>query len=139
MDSKLRHNLHQCPGYLREEITLASDVSKSAIISHAFPSQSEVCSICGQLVQYKRTEHSIADVEVQEAPHYPSQDNFQIMAEVSSFRSKNVQPVYEPKPSPRAPSPHPRDYIRNHRQEIEAWDSYTWKQTPSQLLGKRKR
>ena len=24
--------------------------------------------------------------------------------------------------------PHPRDYIRNHRQEIEAWDSYTWKQ-----------
>ena len=52
MDNKLRHNLHQCPGYLREEITLASDVSKSVIISHAFPSQSEVCSICGQLVQY---------------------------------------------------------------------------------------
>ena len=26
MDSKLRHNLHQCPGYLREEMTLASDV-----------------------------------------------------------------------------------------------------------------
>jgi hypothetical protein len=24
--------------------------------------------------------------------------------------------------------PHPRDYIRNHRQEIEAWDPYTWKQ-----------
>ena len=53
MDNKLRHNLHQCPGYLREEVTLASDVSKSVIISHAFPSQSEVCSICGQLVQYK--------------------------------------------------------------------------------------
>ena len=56
MDSRLRHNLHQCPGYLREEITLASDVSKSAIISHAFPSQSEVCTICGQLVQYKCTD-----------------------------------------------------------------------------------
>ena len=42
MDNKLRHNLHQCPGYLREEITLAPDVSKSVIISHAFPSQSEV-------------------------------------------------------------------------------------------------
>ena len=24
--------------------------------------------------------------------------------------------------------PHPRDYIHSHRQEIEAWDSYTWKQ-----------
>ena len=61
MDNKLRHNLHQCPGYLREEITLAPDVSKSVIISHAFPSQSEVCSICGQLVQYKFTEPSVVD------------------------------------------------------------------------------
>ena len=51
-ESKLRHNLHKCPGYLREEITLASDVSKSLIVSHAFPGQSEVCSVCGQLVQY---------------------------------------------------------------------------------------
>ena len=24
--------------------------------------------------------------------------------------------------------PHPRDYIRSHRKDIEAWDSYTWKQ-----------
>ena len=56
INNRLRHNLHQCPGYLREEITLASDVSKSVIISHAFPSQSEVCSICGQLVQYKFVE-----------------------------------------------------------------------------------
>ena len=63
MDSKQIHNLHQCPGYLREEITLASDVSKSVIVSHAFPSQSEVCLICGQLVQYNRTEHSIVDGE----------------------------------------------------------------------------
>ena len=45
VESKLRHNLHQCPGYLREEITLASDVSKSAIISHTFPNQSEICSV----------------------------------------------------------------------------------------------
>jgi hypothetical protein len=43
-------NFHQCPGYLREEITLTSDVSRSAIISHAFPSESELCSMCGQLV-----------------------------------------------------------------------------------------
>ena len=66
--SKLRHNLHQCPGYLREEITLASDVAKSVIVSHAFPSQSEICSICGQLVQYNRTEPSIVDGESNEQP-----------------------------------------------------------------------
>ena len=73
MDSRLRHNLHQCPGYLRQEITFVSDVSKSAIISHAFPSQSEVCTICGQLVQYP--EPSIIDVEMQEAPddHWQTQ------------------------------------------------------------------
>ena len=70
MDSRLKHNLHQCPGYLREEITLASDVSKSAIISHAFPSQSEVCSICGQLVQYKHTEPPIVDGENQEVSSF---------------------------------------------------------------------
>ena len=67
MDNKLRHNLHQCPGYLREEITLASDVSKSVIVSHAFPSQSEICSICGQLVQYKCAEPPIVDGENGEA------------------------------------------------------------------------
>ena len=60
IDSKQRHKLHQCPGYLREEITLTSDVSKSVIVSHAFPidSQFEVCSICGRLVQYNHTELS---------------------------------------------------------------------------------
>ena len=66
MDNNLRWNLHQCPGYLREEITLTSDVSKSVIISHAFPSQSEVCSICGQLVQYTYSEPSITDGEERE-------------------------------------------------------------------------
>ena len=66
--SRLKHNLHQCPGYLREEITLVSDVSKSVIISHAFPSQSEVCLICGQLVQYVEPSITVNDVEMQEAP-----------------------------------------------------------------------
>ena len=36
-EGNLRRNLHQCPGYLREEITLTCDLSKSAIVSHAFP------------------------------------------------------------------------------------------------------
>ena len=67
-DNKLRRNLHQCPGYLREEITLTSDVSKSVIISHStFPTQSEVCSICGQLVQYTSAEPSIIHGEKLEA------------------------------------------------------------------------
>ena len=48
----LRRDLHQCPGYLREEITLTCDLSRSAIVSHAFPGPSERCSICHQLVQY---------------------------------------------------------------------------------------
>ena len=43
---------HRCPGYLREEITLTADVSKSVVIAHQYPSQSEICTICGQLVQY---------------------------------------------------------------------------------------
>ena len=52
-----RWTSHQCPGYLREEITLTSDVSKSAIISHEYPNQSERCSGCGQLVQYQEARY----------------------------------------------------------------------------------
>ena len=97
MDSKQRHNLHQCPGYHREEITLTSDVSKSVIVSHAFPSQREVCSVCGQLVQYNRTESSIVDGEKLEAPRYPSQYNFQNMAPLpplSSMDASNISEIH---------------------------------------------
>ena len=48
-------NLHRCPGYLREEITLTCDLSKSVIVSHVFPGPSERCSICHQLVPYPTT------------------------------------------------------------------------------------
>ena len=51
-DDNLRRSLHQCPGYLREEIALTCDLSKSVIVSHTFPGPSERCSICHQLVQY---------------------------------------------------------------------------------------
>ena len=34
------------------EIALTSDISKGAIVSHSFPSQSERCSICRQIVRY---------------------------------------------------------------------------------------
>ena len=97
MDSKQRHNVHQCPGYLREEITLASDVLKSVIVSHAFPSQSEVCSICGQLVQYNRTEPSIVHDEKLEAPapHHPLQNNLHKKASLSSLSSPSPSPFLE--------------------------------------------
>ena len=51
-DDNPRRNLHQCPGYLREEIALTCDLSKSVIVSHAFTGPSGRCSICHQLVQY---------------------------------------------------------------------------------------
>ena len=47
-DDNLRRDLHQCPGYLREEITLTCDLSKSVIVSHAFPGPSERCSKIGR-------------------------------------------------------------------------------------------
>ena len=56
MNDDVGRNLHQCPGYLREEITLTCDLSKSVIVSHAFPGPSERCSICHQLVQYTYSE-----------------------------------------------------------------------------------
>ena len=43
---------HRCPGYLREEITLTADVSRSVVVAHQYPSEREICTICGQLVQY---------------------------------------------------------------------------------------
>ena len=47
-DDNFGRNLHQCPGYLREEITLRCDLSKSTIVSHAFPDPNERCLICHQ-------------------------------------------------------------------------------------------
>jgi hypothetical protein len=55
-DNLKQINIHLCPGYLREEITLTCDVSKSIIVSHTFPGPSELCSICHQLVQYTYSE-----------------------------------------------------------------------------------
>ena len=70
-DNNLKRNLHRCPGYLREEITLTSDVTRSAIVSHTFPSESELCSICGQLVQYTYSDPSVTDEETRKIPLSP--------------------------------------------------------------------
>ena len=70
-DNNFKRNLHRCPGYLREEITLTSDVTRSAIVSHTFPSESELCSICGQLVQYTYSDPSVTDEETKKVPLSP--------------------------------------------------------------------
>ncbi|KAJ7620742.1 hypothetical protein DFH06DRAFT_64218 [Mycena polygramma] len=43
-------NAHRCSGYVREEITLATTVSDSALILQDAPSPSEICSVCHEVV-----------------------------------------------------------------------------------------
>ena len=62
-DDNLRRNLHRCPGYLREEITLTCDLSKGVIVSHAFPGPSERCSTCHQVVQYNTYSESLGGTD----------------------------------------------------------------------------
>ena len=77
---------HRCPGYLREEITLTADVSRSFVVSHQYPSQNEICTICGQLVQYPRNP----------VPHY-----------TTKRRRQPPQKINTPAPSIRSYVPHP--------------------------------
>jgi hypothetical protein len=46
-----RRMLHRCKGYMREEISLAADISRHAIISHATPNLREICIVCGEAVE----------------------------------------------------------------------------------------
>jgi hypothetical protein len=41
---------HRCPGYIREEITLAATIFDSAVVSHDTPSPLEICSVCHEVV-----------------------------------------------------------------------------------------
>ncbi|KAJ7320907.1 hypothetical protein DFH08DRAFT_389190 [Mycena albidolilacea] len=41
---------HRCPGYVREEITLATTTLDSAVVAHDTPSALEICSICHEMV-----------------------------------------------------------------------------------------
>ena len=74
-DDNLKRNLHKCPGYLREEITLTCDLSKSAIVSHAFPGLSERCSTCHQLVQYTYSESFDSDYDSIISYYLPTLNN----------------------------------------------------------------
>ncbi|KAJ7581297.1 hypothetical protein C8J56DRAFT_1102229 [Mycena floridula] len=42
---------HRCPGYRRDEVTLGTSVSRTAIIQHLTPSLREICPVCKQLVE----------------------------------------------------------------------------------------
>ncbi|KAF8207764.1 hypothetical protein K438DRAFT_2074767 [Mycena galopus ATCC 62051] len=41
---------HRCPGYVREEITLATTARHGAVVAHDAPSPLEICSICHEEV-----------------------------------------------------------------------------------------
>ncbi|KAF7352201.1 hypothetical protein MVEN_01183400 [Mycena venus] len=43
-------NAHRCPGYVREEITLATTTLDSAVVAHDTPSPFEICSVCREMV-----------------------------------------------------------------------------------------
>ncbi|KAF7351817.1 hypothetical protein MVEN_01142800 [Mycena venus] len=43
-------NPHRCPGYIREEVTLAMTILDSAVVAHDTPSPLETCSICHEVV-----------------------------------------------------------------------------------------
>ncbi|KAJ7830922.1 hypothetical protein B0H14DRAFT_3464471 [Mycena olivaceomarginata] len=44
---------HRCPGYVREEITLATTIWESAIVAHDTPSPQEICSVCREVVDIR--------------------------------------------------------------------------------------
>ncbi|KAJ7649747.1 hypothetical protein FB45DRAFT_1843 [Roridomyces roridus] len=43
-------SIHRCPGYIREEVTLATRTADSAVVSHDSPTVQEVCSVCREVV-----------------------------------------------------------------------------------------
>ncbi|KAJ7613917.1 hypothetical protein FB45DRAFT_258547 [Roridomyces roridus] len=43
-------SIHRCPGYIREEVTLATRIADSAVVSHDTPTIHEVCSVCHEVV-----------------------------------------------------------------------------------------
>jgi hypothetical protein len=42
---------HRCPGYNRIEITLTSDIARSAVVSHLTPISLEICPVCKEIVK----------------------------------------------------------------------------------------
>lgn len=42
---------HRCPGYSRIEVTLTTDILRSAIVSHSSPTPGEICPVCKEVVE----------------------------------------------------------------------------------------
>jgi hypothetical protein len=42
---------HRCPGYIRIEITLTANITRSAIVSHSSPIPHERCPVCNEVVK----------------------------------------------------------------------------------------
>ncbi|KDR80452.1 hypothetical protein GALMADRAFT_154066 [Galerina marginata CBS 339.88] len=42
---------HRCPGYSRIEVTLTTDILRSAIVSHSSPTPGEICPVCTEVVK----------------------------------------------------------------------------------------
>ena len=105
--------LHQCPGYLREEISLTTDVARSAIISHEFPSPSELCSVCGQIVQHQEPQSefllapSASALEQVESKADGAQDDLKVvdLSDMEKFLGaiaiEAVQAIFGPSPAVR--------------------------------------
>ena len=98
-DDNFSRSLHQCPGYLREEIALTCDLSKSVIVSHTYPGPSERCSICHQLVQYLPTPNNSLSFPPTEGPLMFNHVNFSfglksdsVPATVSLTAAESVPP-----------------------------------------------
>ncbi|KAJ7347366.1 hypothetical protein DFH08DRAFT_809121 [Mycena albidolilacea] len=47
-----RKSPHCCPGYVREDITLATTTHDGTVIAHNTPSPLEICSICHEVVKH---------------------------------------------------------------------------------------
>ncbi len=81
--------------------------------------------------QPQQPAYTPAQQQVQNNPGYISQfDPYASIAQgwdpaASSSSSSQSQPTTSPSPSGVS---HPREYIRIHKAEIEAWDTYAWKQ-----------
>jgi len=64
----------------------------------------------------------------QQTPSYLSEFDPYAPRPTPSHNRSQSQPTSLARPPNPSGAMHPRNYIRQHKAELEAWDSYTWKQ-----------
>ncbi|KAJ6597705.1 hypothetical protein DFH09DRAFT_1356857 [Mycena vulgaris] len=84
---------HRCSGYVREEITLATTMDDSAVVSHDAPSPFEVCCICHEVVGVHEVFWCICG-----DPRPGSRNTVKCQA-CSPVKSKTVTEIAEPVPA----------------------------------------